>query len=703
MKPEEFFETLSDIDENMVAKAKPFAEEETVEPIMVTPPQKRSFKAFYPAAACLGVVALGAAVMLIANNMNRGVDLPYSTGEISLAESTSEVTETTEITEGSDISDLGYKTLGQYPENTDYVFTEDLSTVNIAYPIIDYGMFYKSYQELAEDSLMVVEGTLIDDTRQSSVKDLYNGKGHYVSFNTLEVTKVLKGEDLVSEGDRVVIAQSYAYEKVIGADRYQMNASSYLTPMTKGDKWIYFLYKVNSDLFDCYRVVGDFQGRYPVPNQENQPFAYHENVNGVVEETFNNYIYNQIQVMFYGGDANSLVQYNQNYAYPYTGDYSEITEFDKPYNILGIEKIGSYEELAAESDLIVKGRFIDDPHQMVEPNPPPDIPLGANIFSQCKFEIEQVIQGDAKVGDVVIINQSIGVYGGKLISTSQLTPMVKGDQWIYFLKVGTGDSSCWTVNDSDGRYLPPNCTTNFDFSALGYDNNLGYSYGEYFNEKIYNELLQAMNGETAPVTNPEGNPNTDPPESTDTVFKVFDVIADKNDYSTDRINFKMEEFPGVTFARCVDVNSGQYVEAVMGDGSVYTLWDGWPVESIYLCDLNGDGKREICSTVFMGSGLVDSRVYACDFENKQCYELSDRGNYDFCLKCNDNKLMVSKFNYNSMGFNELFCHELSLSAMTCHDGTIHHEEGHTHNTAHHEEEHPVVTTHHYEDHHSGHH
>lgn len=713
MKPEEFFETLSDIDENMVAKAKPFAEEETVEPIMVTPPQKRSFKAFYPAAACLGVVALGAAVMLIVN-MNRGVDVPYSTRE-----NTSALTSAEEI---KDKPNADYTTYGSYPDNANFVYTGDFSNLEMSYPIcIEYAKYYNSYRELADDSLIIVAGTFVDDTRQTDTEDIDTDNFGYASFNTLKVTQVLQGD--ISEGDEIVIGDSYVvYDG-------GLVASTFLTPMIKGDSWVYFLQKTD---IDTYVTVGGYQGRYPVPGNENKEFPYVENGNGVVNGNMNEKIYSDVDKMIdkllnsvdHSTDTDNQETdtdnqenqngYGQNYAYPYTGDYSEITKFSKPYNILGIEKFGSYEELAAESDLIVKGRFIDDPHQMVEPNPPPDIPLGSNIFSQCKFEIEQVIQGDAKVGDVVIINQSIGVYGGKLISTSQLTPMVKGDQWIYFLKVGTGDSSCWTVNDSDGRYLPPDCTTNFDFSALGYDNNLGYSYGEYFNEEIYNGLLQAMNGETAPDINAEGNPNTDPPESTDTVFKVFDVIADKNDYSTDRINFKMEEFPGVTFARCVDVNSGQYVEAVMGDGSVYTLWDGWPVESIYLCDLNGDGKREICSTVFMGSGLVDSRVYACDFENKQCYELSDRGNYDFCLKCNDNKLMVSKFNYNSMGFNELFCYELSLSAMTCHDGTIHHEEGHTHNTAHHEEEHaavtshheeehPVVTTHHYEDHHSGHH
>ncbi|MCM1300019.1 MAG: hypothetical protein NC228_10695, partial [[Eubacterium] siraeum] len=581
MKPEEFFEALSDIDESMVSRAKPFAEEETVEPLMVTP-QKRGFKPFYAAAACIGAAAVGAAAVLTVN-MSRSIDLPDSTVSDSSTAGT------------SDAADLGYKKLGQYPEGVDYVFAEDMSTVNIVYPIID-SLLYKNYKELADDSLMIVEGTLIDDTRQSSIDDLDKGKGERRSFNTLKVTKVLKGEELVAVNDEVVIAQPYIYEKCYGDYEYQLTTSSYLTPMIKGDRWIYFLAKSENSavIEDFYYAIGNWQGRYPVPSHENSPFPYAENENGVVTEQFSTAIYNEIMVLHYGADANSLVQYNPNFAYVYTGDYSEITEFNRPKNILDPAALfGSYEELAAASDLVVTGKFTDDPHQDVDPDSPPDIPLGTNIFSQCKFEIEQVIKGDAKAGDVVVIQQSTGVYQGRLISTSQLTPMVKGDRWIYFLCSNPDSCVYYAANDSNARYLPPDCTANLNFAALGYDNNLGYSYGEYFNENIYSGLLSAMGYESS---------NTG-----SGVEKIFDAFADKNDYSTDRIAFSMREFPDTEFARSVSVNGTQYVEAVAENDMLYTLYYGLPVESVYLCDLNGDGKREICSTVYYGSGMIDSR------------------------------------------------------------------------------------------------
>ena len=72
------------------------------------------------------------------------------------------------------------------------------------------------------------------------------------------------------------------------------------------------------------------------------------------------------------------------------------------------------------------------------------------------------------------------------------------------------------------------------------------------------------------------------------------------------------------------------VEAVI-DGVSHQLYSGMPIVNVYLCDLNGDGKREICSAVYMGSGIIDSRLYAYDVANDTLYQLENRGNYDYSI------------------------------------------------------------------------
>ena len=84
----------------------------------------------------------------------------------------------------------------------------------------------------------------------------------------------------------------------------------------------------------------------------------------------------------------------------------------------------------------------------------------------------------------------------------------------------------------------------------------------------------------------------------------------------------IEDFPGVMFFYGSD-NIGTLNR---------TLYRGMPVKDLYLIDLNGDGKRELCSTVCMGYGIIDERVMVYDYANQKLYELSDRGHYDYSIK-----------------------------------------------------------------------
>jgi beta-lactamase regulating signal transducer with metallopeptidase domain len=75
------------------------------------------------------------------------------------------------------------------------------------------------------------------------------------------------------------------------------------------------------------------------------------------------------------------------------------------------------------------------------------------------------------------------------------------------------------------------------------------------------------------------------------------------------------------------------------------LLSGMPVWNVYFADLTNDGKPEICATVSVGSGIVDTRVIVHDYVSGEFYELSDRMSYDYYLTLQDGKLMVTTQKY----------------------------------------------------------
>lgn len=98
----------------------------------------------------------------------------------------------------------------------------------------------------------------------------------------------------------------------------------------------------------------------------------------------------------------------------------------------------------------------------------------------------------------------------------------------------------------------------------------------------------------------------------------------------------LDEFPGVTFRW----NSGT-LEAIT-DEEARTLYTGWPIWSVYFCDLNGDGNPELCSTTSLGSGLVDDRFIIYDYVTGTSFEKSDRGQFDYRLNLRNGRLIVEK-------------------------------------------------------------
>ena len=95
------------------------------------------------------------------------------------------------------------------------------------------------------------------------------------------------------------------------------------------------------------------------------------------------------------------------------------------------------------------------------------------------------------------------------------------------------------------------------------------------------------------------------------------------------------DFPDLTF---ITNTKGIYIQSK--DSITLAIGDGMPIMNAFFCDINGDGKPELCTSSCFGSGFVDQRIKVYDIANSKLYELSDRGNFDYCLVEKDGWLIV---------------------------------------------------------------
>lgn len=282
----------------------------------------------------------------------------------------------------------------------------------------------------------------------------------------------------------------------------------------------------------------------------------------------------------------------------------------------------SYKELAAQSDLIVAGEFADNTHQTQDPDKiyhsDPEIEdLALNYL-----RVENVIKGDIKAGQYVLINQGVLISAGgdnavQINSGDRLTPMFKGDRWIYFLKKN-GDYY-EPVNGPQGRYPMPG-SNNVDVSNSGeigmVDKYCALTNSAPARDEIYDTvvaLLQAAKPKLEEIPIPENN-------------------APRN-------YFDMEEFPEYDFA-VARTNDGVSVNGYLTDDKVFAdveiIMSG-DLENLFLCDLNGDGKREICATV-VNDGVRS--VDVIDFANDKWYRMQGKPKREYYLKAVNEELTL---------------------------------------------------------------
>lgn len=170
---------------------------------------------------------------------------------------------------------------------------------------------------------------------------------------------------------------------------------------------------------------------------------------------------------------------------PQTGPFAglELVDASGTLNRIHYDTLDFLEE---ETDVAVIGRFIDDTVQEIY------YQGGAfsNITSFNTIEVTKVLLGDVEVGDQLKIAQSYGVLDDRLISFSKLTPMQKGDEWIFFLVLsGAPGEIYWCTGDTDGRYPTKNSSDN-EVMPLAKSPELGVYKKADFNKNIYNELVK---------------------------------------------------------------------------------------------------------------------------------------------------------------------------------------------------------------------
>ena len=147
------------------------------------------------------------------------------------------------------------------------------------------------------------------------------------------------------------------------------------------------------------------------------------------------------------------------------------------------------ESLERCSEIVVVGTFIDDATQNVKYKY--DDFFGREILFTVKslntIEVTKVFKGDVDVGSTLQIAQEYAIVEDRLVTDSNLTPMMNGDTWLFFLNKGNRDF-CFCTSDSDGRYPVKDFT--YTRIALTENEDLGVYDKEDFKEDIYKEILK---------------------------------------------------------------------------------------------------------------------------------------------------------------------------------------------------------------------
>lgn len=691
MRTDEFFDALGEIDEKLIINAKNTAEK----PVKMSI-ERVSWKPFATAAACLVVVA--AAVVFFAN-----------IGKIS--EFVKDRRGTSEATSG----ETG-KIFSEYPESAKYQYTGDFSELELhEYAQVDREAYW-SFDLLVQNSDLIVVGTFVDDARQSTplVMETDNEYGlDYIadrgaSYNKLKIEAVYKGD--IGVGSEIVIRDGY----FVNDGKLMYNDSSTLTPMIKGEKWVYFLRKQSPEYRDYYQPLFA-EGRYPVPGNENtfvltgsnhgvyDERYFHENcysdvkimlgyVQGVEEiksdefimpefpgDTFiiNRNLYvssgtdkaaESANMLFYSLGGVDLGGIQKTYLADLNGDGKReiVCECWNGLSGLSASYISAYDYANSER-YVIQGEFLASYELKIKESVLYVVDYSSGSHTEAVSEKRLTLdmmnnKGKTNVDTLLYKNKSYDIVSSAVVengvtmsvgltryeyqtgSDVEVLAVVenKTDKVIGLLTGCQGEDSHSEVQvllERDGIFLHDADTYGKGFdSALGsYIIQPGETYYQVMrfdtNAEKY-ELEKALMPLCVPIGEYKGtatitileDPSNKVGKSTDYTLEFEVSITQGQIFSGDSAKkFTMSEFPDTYF-----ICNERYLYSEDSEGyNSINLYNMGGMDNVYLIDLNGDGKREICWSVNYGHSITDWRIMAYDFANKKLYELSDRGNYDY--------------------------------------------------------------------------
>ena len=144
-------------------------------------------------------------------------------------------------------------------------------------------------------------------------------------------------------------------------------------------------------------------------------------------------------------------------------------------------------------------------------------------------------------------------------------------------------------------------------------------------------LVSCQMAETPGSSDPEGPP---PAEEWINYFNNPEDMPWEGSIETE-----LPEYPGVTF------RWEAYQVSAAEDGREAVLFTGMPIMSVFLCDITGDGLRELCAVTSFGSGIVDNRIVVYDYAAGEACLLHSRGRFDYGLSLEEGELQVTKYRY----------------------------------------------------------
>lgn len=363
-------------------------------------------------------------------------------------------------------------------------------------------------------------------------------------------------------------------------------------------------------------------------------------------------------------------KYPESAKYQYKGDYSEFTKFDAMAIVDYAKLYDSYRDLLNDCDVAVVGQFIDDPWQDIDSDDQTEIG-SFNYNSYNRFKINKILGGSGcgtvLEGSDVIISQNYAIKGGSFYSYSKLTPMLKGDRWVYFLKFNEKNGTYYSLNDYMGRFPDPGYCLVYDRdpdlreSANQFlpamTNRYGLMDSNDFNEKIFRTLTEILCPETIP--------------------SVQCLYDSENTGMYNVTSFEMAEFENVLFTLKDGVLYVDKPWFAVNRDMVAVTSENNILHKIFITDLNGDEKGEVCLQIH--SDTLSEYILIMDYSKCDFYRITGKtGESEYYLGESDGKLIAYNTKCTSDGSRGEVISEERLSldmndCDLCHKGTGHSE------------------------------